>query len=172
MRMMRLLQGESKKNSMPAETWQPTSIPMVCEPPWLEPLRHSWGLVRTGLQKTYTKLSWSSCRRGSNREPVCHPPLVFVAADFPAVLTRDAGQARPGVFNQRAGPSSIWDGSDPDARRAGLAAATGGASEASSKAARLAELYRPPFELMTRLPWDDVRQKGKEESKWIIVNVQ
>jgi UBX domain-containing protein 7 len=53
-----------------------------------------------------------------------------------------------------------------------LAAATGGASEASSKAAKLAELFRPPFELMTRLPWDDARQQGKDESKWILVNVQ
>ncbi len=50
--------------------------------------------------------------------------------------------------------------------------ATGGASEASSKAAKLAELFRPPFELMTRLPWDDARQQGKDESKWILVNVQ
>lgn len=25
---------------------------------------------------------------------------------------------------------------------------------------------------MTRLPWDDARQQGKEESKWILVNVQ
>jgi UBX domain-containing protein 7 len=53
-----------------------------------------------------------------------------------------------------------------------LAAATGGASEASSKAAKLAELFRPPFDLMARIPWDDARQQGKEESKWILVNVQ
>jgi UBX domain-containing protein 7 len=92
--------------------------------------------------------------------------------DLRAVLTNNLGQARPGLFNQRAGPSSIWEESDPDARRAGLAEATGGASEASSKAARLAELFRPPFELMTRLPWEDARQKGKDELKWIIVNVQ
>lgn len=79
---------------------------------------------------------------------------------------------QPGVFNQRPVPS-IWDETaDPEQRRRGLAAATGGASEQSSKAARLAELFRPPFELMNQIPWDAARDKGKEESKWILVNVQ
>lgn len=80
--------------------------------------------------------------------------------------------ARSGVFNQRPVPS-MWDETaDPETRRQGMAEATGGASEASSKAARLAELFRPPFELMRQLPWEDAREAGKEEMKWIIVNVQ
>jgi UBX domain-containing protein 7 len=33
-------------------------------------------------------------------------------------------------------------------------------------------LFKPPFELITWLPWDDARQQGKDESKWIFVNVQ
>ncbi|RDW73942.1 hypothetical protein BP5796_07384 [Coleophoma crateriformis] len=82
-----------------------------------------------------------------------------------------SGSSRPGVFNQRAVPS-IWDEQDPDARRQGLAAATGGASEASSKSARLAELFRPPFDLMFRGSWEDARDEGKENLKWILVNVQ
>jgi hypothetical protein len=90
--------------------------------------------------------------------------FLFSIADHPT--------ARPGVFNQRPVPS-IWDeGANPSARRQGLAQATGGASEQSSKAARLAELFRPPFELMNQIPWDDARDKGKEEGKWILVNVQ
>lgn len=56
--------------------------------------------------------------------------------------------------------------------RAALNEATGGAASTSSKAARLAELFRPPFELMTRIPWEDAREQGKEEQKWILVNVQ
>lgn len=79
---------------------------------------------------------------------------------------------RVGVFNQRAVPASIWDERDASARQRGLAAATGGASESSSKAARLAELYRPPFELICRLPWDSARDQAKEEKKWILVDVQ
>ncbi|CZR50831.1 probable UBX5 UBX (ubiquitin regulatory X) domain-containing protein [Phialocephala subalpina] len=83
-----------------------------------------------------------------------------------------SGSGRPGVFNQRAVPS-IWDESaDPSARREALAQATGGASEQSSKAARLAELFRPPFELMRQVSWDTARDQGKEETKWILVNVQ
>lgn len=82
---------------------------------------------------------------------------------------RSAG--RPGVFNQRAVPS-IWDENDPEARRQGLAAATGGASETSAKSARLAELFRPPFDLMYRGTWDNARDEGKESLKWLLVNVQ
>ena len=88
------------------------------------------------------------------------------------IYISDSDTARPGVFNQTPVPS-IWDESaNADARRHGLAQATGGASELSAKAARLAELFRPPFELMHQVPWDAARDKGKEEGKWILVNVQ
>ena len=76
--------------------------------------------------------------------------------------------ARPGIFNQR--PPSIWDDDADDAAR--LAEATGGASSTSDKAQKLAEAFRPPFELMYRLPWDQARDKGKEDAKWLMVNVQ
>lgn len=37
----------------------------------------------------------------------------------------------------------------------------------------LAEMYRPPFEIMSNIvSWDDVREEGKEQEKWILVNVQ
>lgn len=36
----------------------------------------------------------------------------------------------------------------------------------------LAQMYRPPFELITRLRWDDAREKGKLEEKWLLVDVQ
>ncbi|KAG4435890.1 hypothetical protein IFR05_008621 [Cadophora sp. M221] len=88
---------------------------------------------------------------------------------------RSRAQTRPsrlGVFNQAPVPSIWEENADPTARREGLARATGGASESSSKNARLAELFRPPFELMLQVPWDVARDKGKEESKWILVNVQ
>lgn len=74
------------------------------------------------------------------------------------------GQRR--IFNQRAVPS-IWDASNE-----GLAQAAGGASEGSSKHARLAELFRPPFDLMYKLSWDSARDEGKENAKWILVNIQ
>ena len=33
-------------------------------------------------------------------------------------------------------------------------------------------MYRPPFEIMSHLSWDQARQQGKEREKWILVNVQ
>ena len=33
-------------------------------------------------------------------------------------------------------------------------------------------MYRPPFELMSRLPWEGAREHGKENQKWILVNIQ
>ncbi|KAI4278446.1 MAG: hypothetical protein LQ337_000999 [Flavoplaca oasis] len=80
---------------------------------------------------------------------------------------------RPGIFNQ-ATTDSIWneDRSGTADSRDRLARATAGASEMSSKSRTLAEMYRPPYELMSRLPWDQARQQGKEDEKWILVNIQ
>ncbi|EPE29250.1 Ubiquitin-like protein [Glarea lozoyensis ATCC 20868] len=87
-------------------------------------------------------------------------------------MRQNRSAPRAGVFNQRA-VSSIWDESaDPATRREGLSQATGGASDSSSKTARLAELYRPPFEIMRQMSWDAARELGKEEEKWILVNIQ
>lgn len=36
----------------------------------------------------------------------------------------------------------------------------------------LAEMYRPPFEIMSRLPWDQAREQGREGEKWLLVNIQ
>ncbi|KAL8764029.1 MAG: hypothetical protein Q9184_000317 [Pyrenodesmia sp. 2 TL-2023] len=77
---------------------------------------------------------------------------------------------RPGIFNQST-PGSIWNENEASSNDR-LARATAGASEASSKSRTLAEMYRPPYELMSRLPWDEARQRGKEDEKWILVNIQ
>ncbi|KAL9009432.1 MAG: hypothetical protein Q9173_005540 [Seirophora scorigena] len=77
---------------------------------------------------------------------------------------------RPGIFNQSTA-GSIWN-EDEAGSSDRLARATAGASETSSKSRTLAEMYRPPYELMSRLPWDQARQQGKEGEKWILVNIQ
>ena len=83
---------------------------------------------------------------------------------------------RPGIFNQQPVSNSIWNNSEPNPNssgyRAQLAQATAGASEASSKSNLLAEMYRPPFEIMSRSIWEEAREEGKHNEKWIIVNVQ
>ena len=33
-------------------------------------------------------------------------------------------------------------------------------------------MFRPPFELIARLRWDEARDQGKEDKKWILVNIQ
>lgn len=76
---------------------------------------------------------------------------------------------RAGIFNQR--ETSIW-GDNDSSHRSALAQATGGQSESSSRASRLAEMYRPPFEIISRLPWDAARIEGRDTEKWLLVNVQ
>ncbi|KAL4808452.1 putative UBX domain protein [Aspergillus unguis] len=88
------------------------------------------------------------------------------------IRTRQRRGNRPGIFNQR-DTSSVWNGQDEEeGHRERLAEATGGASEKSNKSNMLAELYRPPFEIMSRLPWDVAREEGREHEKWILVNIQ
>ena len=36
----------------------------------------------------------------------------------------------------------------------------------------LAEMYRPPFEIMSKLPWDLARESGRDNQKWLLVNIQ
>lgn len=81
---------------------------------------------------------------------------------------------RAGIFNQR-NEASIWsedNPEDPDAHRRVLSRATGGASDATSKSNLLAELFRPPFDLISPIPISTARDEGKESEKWILVNVQ
>ncbi|KAH6648249.1 hypothetical protein BKA67DRAFT_593935 [Truncatella angustata] len=42
----------------------------------------------------------------------------------------------------------------------------------SMRSQRLADMFRPPYDIMSHLPWEDARQEGKDEKKWIIVNIQ
>ena len=83
---------------------------------------------------------------------------------------------QPGIFNQRPVAGSVWDQPSPDPSsaeyRTQLARATGGQSETSKKYNALAEMFRPPFDLMSRLTWDQARDEGKEKEKWILVNIQ
>lgn len=88
--------------------------------------------------------------------------------------SRTNGNAgRAGIFNQRTAQSNVWDSTaDSGARRRELATATGGASEQSSKMNMLAELFRPPFEIMYQGPWEKARDMGKDDEKWLLVNIQ
>ncbi|MCJ1431712.1 hypothetical protein MMC27_001067 [Xylographa pallens] len=77
----------------------------------------------------------------------------------------------PGIFNQRPGSSSIWnqDGSPMHSEHVPNTRTPAGPSD---KHTLLAEMYRPPFDLMSRLSWEEARTEGKENEKWILVDVQ
>ncbi|KAL2271401.1 hypothetical protein VTJ83DRAFT_772 [Remersonia thermophila] len=42
----------------------------------------------------------------------------------------------------------------------------------TTRSSRLAELFRPPYDLIARLDWDEARDEGKDQKKWILVNLQ
>ncbi|KAL2170776.1 hypothetical protein VTG60DRAFT_4431 [Thermothelomyces hinnuleus] len=78
------------------------------------------------------------------------------------IRRRQQSRARPSnPFAQ-----SVWEDSSRTSRPASL-----GGSE-TSRASRLAELFRPPYDLMSHLSWDDARDEGKDSKKWILVNLQ
>ncbi|CAN9400199.1 unnamed protein product [Alternaria sp. RS040] len=82
-------------------------------------------------------------------------------------------EGRAGIFNQHTTHTNVWDNTtDSSTRRRELATATGGASEQSSKMNMLAELFRPPFEIMYQGSWEKARDMGKDEEKWLLVNIQ
>jgi UBX domain-containing protein 7 len=54
----------------------------------------------------------------------------------------------------------------------GLAQSTGGASEASSRSNMLARMFQPPWDLMYKGGWDSAREEGREDLKWLLVNIQ
>ncbi|KAI9717548.1 MAG: hypothetical protein M1812_004689 [Candelaria pacifica] len=124
--------------------------------------------VRAPMGRTTETLVGPGANYGESPEDM----RAAIAEQMLARQRRNIG--RPGIFNQRATPASVWDtdSADPASRRQNLAQATAGASEVSSKSNLLAEMYRPPFEIMTRLPWDEAREEGREKEKWILVNVQ
>ncbi|KAF3906532.1 hypothetical protein ABW20_dc0107457 [Dactylellina cionopaga] len=92
-----------------------------------------------------------------------------------AAASRPQARGPVGIFNQREpeeDPLAFGDDTPSATRRRRLAQATNGASEVSSRASRLAELYTPPFDIMTRADFSSARDIGKERLKWLMVNIQ
>ncbi|KAI1336955.1 hypothetical protein F5Y15DRAFT_392777 [Xylariaceae sp. FL0016] len=87
---------------------------------------------------------------------------------------RAAAQRRrraPGGVNNNPFSQSrptVWD--DPQAPAVPNSSRPGGAS--TERAARLADLFRPPYDLISTWTIDEARDEGKEQKKWILVNLQ
>lgn len=61
---------------------------------------------------------------------------------------------------------SVWEDNAQAPRPASLEASV------PTRASRLAELFRPPYDLMAHYSWDEARDEGKEQEKWLLVNLQ
>ncbi|KAI0441193.1 hypothetical protein F4803DRAFT_524509 [Xylaria telfairii] len=64
----------------------------------------------------------------------------------------------PSIWDDGAAPPSVPN-TQPDPNPA-------------SRAALLRDLFRPPHDLISDATWDEARDEGKEEKKWIMVNLQ
>ncbi|KNG49221.1 arm repeat-containing protein [Stemphylium lycopersici] len=123
--------------------------------------------VRAPMQRTTETLVGP----GSNWGPADDEEDIDAMVQEQLARRRTAGRA--GIFNQHTTHPNVWDNTtDSSTRRRELATATGGASEQSSKMNMLAELFRPPFEIMYQGSWEKARDMGKDEEKWLLVNIQ
>ncbi|KAK7907994.1 hypothetical protein PG985_015297 [Apiospora marii] len=84
-------------------------------------------------------------------------------------------QSRNNRPTQNPFSQSVWD--EPSASSAGvppvpMGSRPSGPAPSTSRSQRLADLFRPPYDIISRYSWDEAREMGKEEKKWIMVNVQ
>ncbi|KAF8463264.1 hypothetical protein BDZ91DRAFT_731872, partial [Kalaharituber pfeilii] len=112
---------------------------------------------------------------GGVRAPIAKTTEVLVGPEDDYIeqmssRARRRNVGRPGIFNQRPPSGSVWG--EGHASRHHLAEATGGASEQTKKQQTLAEMYRPPYEIMEHLSFEEARDQAKEVKKWILINVQ
>ncbi|KAI8327263.1 thioredoxin-like protein [Blakeslea trispora] len=92
-------------------------------------------------------------------------------------VPRSEPAARPSVFNQgdsaTGSVSGFFDRYEPEV--APSRSSTGspeGVSPMTSKAKRLADLFRPPFDIMFRGNFEEAREYAKEKDRWLLINVQ
>ncbi|CAN6673606.1 UBX domain-containing protein 5 [Trichomonascus vanleenenianus] len=83
-------------------------------------------------------------------------------------------QDRPGIFNQHAPRSAFEDEADRDHDddEEEFLRQTVGSSRLSAHESRLAALFRPPFDLITRVDFERAKDIAQSERKWILVNIQ
>ncbi|KAI1280941.1 hypothetical protein F5Y07DRAFT_386814 [Xylaria sp. FL0933] len=92
------------------------------------------------------------------RAPIAQTTETLAGPDLP--WARNTGNP----FDQA---PSIWD----DASTPPLLPTTR-PDQGPSRAALLRDLFRPPHDLMSDATWDEARDEGKEDKKWIMVNLQ
>ncbi|GAA5812525.1 hypothetical protein MFLAVUS_005981 [Mucor flavus] len=115
------------------------------------------------------------------RAPIAPKNDILAGGMFqsPSRWTRDqTGPSRPSVFNQGdSATGSVTDflnrlSHENDFHSGSSSPAESLGSPASAKAKRLADLFRPPFDIMYRGNFEEARESAKERNKWLMINVQ
>ncbi|KAF3762699.1 hypothetical protein M406DRAFT_99144 [Cryphonectria parasitica EP155] len=116
------------------------------------------------------------------RAPIARTTETLVApSGYAAAADEDDYSALPGFMTSRARTAqlrgnpfgqSIWEDDAQPPGPPSFAEAAGGSAAGGERARRLADLFRPPYQLMSHLSWDDAREEGKASKMWILVNVQ
>ncbi|KAI0817566.1 hypothetical protein GGR55DRAFT_673399 [Xylaria sp. FL0064] len=104
-------------------------------------------------------------------ETLAGPDLAWGGVGIDPIEQLRARQARQRRTRNTGNPfdqaPSIWD----DASAPPLLPTTR-PDQGTSRAALLRDLFRPPHDLMSDATWDEARDEGKEDKKWIMVNLQ
>ncbi|KAJ2656037.1 UBX domain protein Ubx2 [Coemansia sp. RSA 1200] len=83
-----------------------------------------------------------------------------------------AGPAMSSIFNQQASRAGLEPFRDFAQEAADIAGETSTASGQASRRSRLAELFKPPFDIMHNGTLDSARSEAQEKGKWVIINLQ
>jgi hypothetical protein len=106
---------------------------------------------------------------GGRRQPHDVRPSVFNQGDSSSLnadlLLRGASSSASNTSSPS--PSGSHTTNDGDSRTHSPTSIA-----ATAKAKRLADLFRPPFDIMFRGAFEEARAAAREQSKWLLVNVQ
>ncbi|KAI8097877.1 thioredoxin-like protein [Gilbertella persicaria] len=85
-------------------------------------------------------------------------------------------QSRPSIFNQGDSTTGsmpdFFERLNPEGPSRSSTGSPEGVSPVTSKAKRLADLFRPPFDIMFKGNFEEARESAKEKNKWLMINVQ
>ncbi|RUP44806.1 thioredoxin-like protein [Jimgerdemannia flammicorona] len=102
--------------------------------------------------------------------PSVSVPALYGNLALPAHSTRSrTGATR--IFNQQEAPGSSSSGHEAF-RDFAAESASSQETRRTDKAKRLADLFRPPFDIMFKDDFDSARNKARAEMKWLMVNIQ
>ncbi|KAK3335840.1 hypothetical protein B0T19DRAFT_395653 [Cercophora scortea] len=88
-----------------------------------------------------------------------------------AILDQIRRRRQPAARPRNPFAQSVWEEPASGSGSSDSPAAPS-APTSTSRSTRLADLFRPPYDIMFHESWDEARDLGKETKKWILVNLQ